>query len=41
MNPKVSEYAQVYGPHNYNAEPFMPIRLETLVHGKLKRRGAF
>ena len=41
MNPKVSEYAQVYGPHNYNAETFMPIRLETLVHGKLKRRGAF
>ena len=41
IHPKVSEYAQVYGLHNYNAEPFMPIILETLVHGKLKRRGAF
>ena len=41
VHPKVSAYAQVYGPHDYNAAPFVPIGMVTLVHGKPKRRGTF
>jgi hypothetical protein len=33
-NPKVSAYAHVYGQHNYNAAPFVPIGMKTLVHEK-------
>ena len=29
------------GPYNYNAAPFVPIRMETLVHKNPKRRGKF
>ena len=31
-NPKVSAYAHIYGPHNYNTTPFVPIGMEALVH---------
>ena len=41
MNPKVSAYAHVYRPHDYNAAPFVPIIMETLVHNKPKRRRTF
>ena len=41
VHPKVSAYAQVYRPHNYNVAPFVTIGMETLVHEKLKRRGTF
>ena len=41
MNPKVSAYAQIYGPHDYNAAPFVSIGMETLVHDKKNRRGTF
>ena len=41
MNPKISAYAHVYGPHDYNVAPFVPIGMETLVHDKPKRRGIF
>ena len=41
VHPKVSEYAHVYGPHDYNAAPFGTIGMETLVHDKPKRRGIF
>ena len=41
VHTKVSAYAQIYGPHDYNAAPFLPIILETLVHDKPKRRGIF
>ena len=41
VNPKVSEYAQVYGPHDYNTAPFVQIGMETLMRGKTKRWGAF
>ena len=34
VHPKVSAYAHVYGPHNYNAAPFVPIGIVTLVHAK-------
>eukprot|EP00804_Cyclotella_cryptica_P030011 CCRYP_013454-RA/>CCRYP_013454-RA protein AED:0.36 eAED:0.39 QI:0/0/0/1/0/0/4/0/743 len=33
-NPKVSAYAHLYGPHNYNALPFVPLSMEALVHDK-------
>ena len=41
VNPKVSSYYQLYGPHDYNAVPFVPIGMETLVHDKPNRRGKF
>ena len=41
VNPNVSAYSQLYGPHDYNAVPFMPIGMETLVHDKPKRTGNF
>ena len=41
VNPKISAYAHVYGPHDYNAAAFVPIWMETLVHDNLKRRGTF
>ena len=36
-NPKVSAYAHIYGPHNYNMTPFVPIGMEALVHDKPNR----
>ena len=41
VSPKISAYAHVYVPHNYNTAPFVPIGMETLVHNKPKRRGTF
>ena len=41
VHPKVSAYAQVYGPHNYNVAPFVTIGIETLMHGKPKQRDTF
>ena len=40
-NPKISAYAHVYGQHNYDAAPFVPIGMETLVHEKPHRRKLF
>ena len=36
-NPKISAYAHVYVPHNYGANHFVPVGMETLVHDKTKR----
>ena len=41
VNPKISAYDYVYGPHNYNAETFVPIGMETLVNKNPKIRGTF
>ena len=41
MKQKISKYAYVYGPHDYNAAPFVPIGMETLVHDNPKRNGKF
>ena len=41
VNPKVSAYAHIYGPHDYKAATFLPIGMETLVHDNPKRRGNF
>ena len=40
-HPTISAYAYVYGPHNYDAHPFVPIGMETLVHEKPRRRKTF
>ena len=34
LNPKISAYAYVYGQHEYNSAPFVPIVMESLVHDK-------
>eukprot|EP00804_Cyclotella_cryptica_P008141 CCRYP_004620-RA/>CCRYP_004620-RA protein AED:0.40 eAED:0.40 QI:0/-1/0/1/-1/1/1/0/243 len=36
-NPKISAYAHLYGPHDYNAAPFVPLGMEALVHDKPHR----
>ena len=41
VNPNVSTYAHVYGQHNYDIHPFVPIEMETLVHDKPHRRKTF
>ena len=32
LNPNISAYAYVYGQHDYIAAPFVPLRMESLVH---------
>ena len=34
VNPRISAYAHLYGPHNYYAKPFVPIGMYSLVHDK-------
>eukprot|EP00804_Cyclotella_cryptica_P029543 CCRYP_020577-RA/>CCRYP_020577-RA protein AED:0.27 eAED:0.27 QI:0/0/0/1/0/0/2/0/428 len=41
VHPKLSAYAHLYGHHDYNALPFVPIGMETLVHNKPQRRKSF
>ena len=41
LNPNISAYAYVYGQHDYNAAPFVPIGMESLVHDKPNRRNTF
>ena len=39
--PKISAYAHVYGAHEYNAAPFVPIGMKYLGHDKPHRRKTF
>ena len=41
VNPSISAYSHVYGQHNYDAAPFVPIGMESLVHEKPRRRRTF
>ena len=41
MNPQISAYTHVYGPQNYDAEPFVPIGMESLVHDNPRQRKSF
>ena len=41
VNTHISAYAHVYGQHNYSAEPFVPLGMESLVHYKPQRRQKF
>jgi hypothetical protein len=34
LHPNLSAYAHVYGHHDYNKHPFVPIGMEALVHNK-------
>eukprot|EP00804_Cyclotella_cryptica_P023186 CCRYP_000381-RA/>CCRYP_000381-RA protein AED:0.13 eAED:0.11 QI:0/0/0/1/0.33/0.25/4/0/1130 len=41
VHPKLSAYAHLYGHHDYNALPFVPIGMEALVHNKPHWRKSF
>ena len=41
INPKISDFAYLYGPHDYNSQPFVPIGMEAMIHDKLSRRKTF
>ena len=41
FKPKISSYAHVYVQHDYNAEPFVPIGIESIVRDKPNRRKTF
>ena len=41
VNPKISAFAYLYGPHNYNAQPFVPIGMEAMIHDKPSRQKTF
>ncbi len=38
LHPNLSAYAHVYGHHDYNRHPFIPIGMEALVHNKHHKR---
>ncbi len=38
LHPILSTYTHVYGHHDYNKHPFVPIRMEALVHDKPHKR---
>ena len=39
--PHISTYTHLYGHHNYNAKPFIPIGMEALTHDKPHHRKTF
>ena len=41
VNPKISAFAYLYVPHNYNVQPFVPIVMESMIHDKPSRRKTF
>ena len=41
MNPKISAYSHFYGPHDYNAAPFVHVWMETPMHDKPKKKSTF
>ena len=41
VNAKISSYAHVYGQHDYNAKPFVPTGMESIVHDKPNPRKTF
>jgi hypothetical protein len=40
-NPSISAYAHVYGHHDYNRHPFVPIGMEALVHDRPHNRRTY
>jgi hypothetical protein len=40
-NPNISAYAHVYGHHNYNRHPFVPIGMKALVNDQPHKRRSF
>ena len=41
VNPNMSAYAHLYGQHDYNKHPFVPIGMEALVHDKPQMRRTY
>ncbi len=41
LHPNLSAYAHVYGHHDYNKHPFVPIGMEALVHNKPHKRQTY
>ena len=41
INPKISAFAYLYGPHDYNAQPFVSIGMESMIHDKPSRIKTF
>ena len=41
INSKMSAFSYLYGPHNYNAQPFVPIDMEDMIHDKPPRQKTF
>ena len=41
VNPKISAYAHVYGPHDYNVAPFLSTGMDTIIYNSPKRRVTF
>ncbi len=41
VNPNMSEYAHLYGQHDYNKHPFVPIGMEALVHDKPRKQRTY
>ena len=41
VNPQISAYTHLCSPHNYDAKPFVPIDMESLVHDNPRQRKSF
>jgi hypothetical protein len=41
LHPNLSAYVHVYGHHDYNKHPSVPIRMEALVHNKPHKRQTY
>ena len=41
FNPKISSYTNIYGQHDYSAEPFVTIGMESLLHDKPNQQKPF
>ena len=41
VNPKISAFAYLYGPHDYNAQIFVPIGMKAMIHNKPSQRKNF
>ena len=41
INPKICTYSHLYGLHNYNAHPFVPIGMEAIVYDHPGKRKTF
>jgi hypothetical protein len=41
LHPNLSAHVHIYGPHDYNKHPFVPIGMEALVHNKSHKRQTY
>ena len=38
INPTISTYTHLHGPHNYNAQPWVPVGMEAMIRDKSNKR---